>query len=194
MVIGPVSYLCRFTLVVALLVWATPLLAGPPVYHGILGVRPAGGGIDRDTGVIGLNVAKWNFRLDPGSDGLFPADEPVVIALGETEQFLLPAGSLVPNAKGTRFTYRNPDRKVARGIRLFQVWQLKDGTWNVKFKIAGLQASRLTFEFPVCESMAVIIGDDDGFTGVELTRPGGLSGKRVKLRGACDDVEGWPWL
>jgi len=192
MVIGPMPLVRTFTL--ALVLCATPLLAAPPVYHGVLGIRPAGGSIDQDSGVIGLNVGKWNFRLDPSSDGLFPADEPVLIALGDTEQFLLPAGSLVPNARATRFTYRNPGKKIARGIRLFRVWQAKDGTWNVKFKVAGIQASRLTFEYPVCEKMAVIIGDDDGFTGVELTRPGGLAGKRVKLRGACDDIEGWPWL
>jgi len=194
MVIEPMPVLRAFALAVALLACATPLRAAPPVYHGILGVRPAGGGIDQATGVIGLNVGRWSLRLDPSSDGLFPADEPVVIALGDTEQFLLPAGALEPNRKGNRFTYRNPDKKLERGIRFFRVGQAKDGTWTVKFKVVGMQASRLTFEFPVCEKMAVIVGDDDGFTGVELTRPGGLAGKRVKLKGACDDIEGWPWL
>jgi hypothetical protein len=140
----------------ALLLAASPLRAEPPIYHGVLEIRPAGGGIDPSSGEIGLNVKSWTFRLDPGSDGLYPATEPVVFALGDTEQFLLPAGALVPNRKGNRFSYTNPNKKLARGIKMFRVVLGKDGLWRVKFKVAGVQAARLTFEFPVCEKMAVI--------------------------------------
>jgi hypothetical protein len=179
----------------ALVLAATPLWAAPPIYHGALNIRPASGPIDAETGVMGLTVKRWTFRLDPGSDGVFPAEEQVLIALGDIEQYVLPAGFLEPNAKGNRFTYENPlGDNLRRGIKWFRAARAKDETWKVAFKLVGVAASRLTFEFPVCEKMAVIIGDDDGFSGVELTRPGGLSGSRVKLKGACDDVDDWPWL
>lgn len=178
----------------ALLLSAWSVHAGPPIYHGVLGIRPAGGGIDSLSGKISLNVKNWTFRLDPGSDGLFPSNEPIVFALGDTEQWLLPAGALVPNRKGNRFTYVNPNKKLDRGIRLFRVVLAKDGSWRVKFKVVGVEVPRLTVQSPICEPLAVIIGDDDGFSGVRLTRPDGPNGKRVKLQAACDDLQEWPWL
>ena len=47
---------------------------------------------------------------------------------------------------------------------------------------------------PVCNPMAVIVGDDDGFSGVEFDRPGGFSSSRVKIDGTCTPAGGWPWL
>jgi hypothetical protein len=58
----------------------------------------------------------------------------------------------------------------------------------------GIDLSELMLSLPVCNPMAVIVGDDDGFSGVEFDRPGGFSSSRVKIDGTCTPAGGWPWL
>lgn len=184
-------------------VW--PLGAAPaaaqlePLFHGVLSVRPASGGIDRSVGSGSLVVKKWDFTLAPDSNGIAPDREPTIIALGETERLVIPAGQMIPRAGGKRFAYRNP--KVGRddrGVRSIDVIRLKSGAdgaprYRIKFTIHGIDLSRLLIEYPVCSPLAVIVGDDDGFSGVELDRPG-IRSSRVRVLGACTDVGDWPWL
>ena len=66
-----------------------------PVHHGELDIRPAVGTINGATGIGTLRVRRWRLVLAETSNGIFPGQEPVVVALGE-ESFVLAAGSLTP--------------------------------------------------------------------------------------------------
>lgn len=192
---GIVRSLRSSVLVVALLVSsATPLWAGVPIYHGQLAVGAARTTIDDASGNVVMTVRNFLFRPDLGSNGMFPAEEQVTIGLG-IDSLLLPAGSLVPNKKGTKFTYRSPGGRD-RDITFFRMSLTPAGDWKVKFKVVGMSLSQLTIVSPSCESLAVIVGDDDAFSGVTLARKtnlfGEFIGKRVKLQGACEP-EDWPW-
>jgi len=51
--------------------------------------------------------------------------------------------------------------------------------------------SQLPLRNPVCQPLAVIVGDDDGFTGADLmTRP--AISRHVAVPRACS-VNTWPW-
>ncbi len=178
---------------VALLLPVAVASAGePPVFHGVLGIRPAPGNIDNETGIGALAVKRWTFTETPDSNGLNPDQEPVIVAFGDVERLVLPAGALEANKRRTRFRYR--DKDVKRGIKKLELFRRPNGTWRVSFTLVGIDLSPLTFRFPSCEALAVIVGDDDGFSGVEFDRPDGFEGKRVKVRGACADVAEWPWV
>jgi len=52
--------------------------------------------------------------------------------------------------------------------------------------------SQLVLSNPVCQPLAVIVGDDDGFTGADLmTRP--AFSRHVAVPRACS-VNTWPWI
>jgi hypothetical protein len=191
----------RFPLVVLVTVACLALAGGPasaqePLFHGVLSVRPASGGIDKDVGTGSLRVKNWEFRLSPDSNGIAPDAEPIILAIGESERLVIPAGQVRASRNGKRFVYRNP--KIPRGVRSFEMRRLKnDGAglarYRVRFSIVGVDFSSLTIQFPDCKSLAVIVGDDDGFTGVDIDRPGGFRGSRVRVLGACTAQE-WPWV
>jgi len=182
-------------LVVALLVSSVkPLWAGVPIFHGQLAIGAARTTIDDASGNVVMTVRNFLFRPDLSSNGMFPAEEPITIGLG-IDSLVLPAGALVPNKKGTKFTYRSPGGRE-RDIVFFRMSLTPSGDWKVKFKVIGMSLSQLTIVSPMCESLAVIVGDDDAFSGVTLARKtnlfGEFVGKRVKLQGACTP-EDWPW-
>jgi hypothetical protein len=156
-----------------------PAAAQSPVHHGELTIRPARGRIDRDTGESTLTVKRWFFLPTVDSNGLAPADEPVLIALGESDRFTVEARALKAARNGRTFTYRNP--KTQRGVRSLRLQRSKSGVWRVQFQVVGAELSRLTLEYPFCQPLAVIIGDDDGFSGVEIDRPDGFTGSRLKV-------------
>jgi hypothetical protein len=169
---------------------------GAPVYHGALTIRPARGGIDKSTGIGSLRVNNWDLLLVSDSNGIAPDREPIMIAIGETERLVIPAGQVRASRNGKKFTFRNPE--VPRGVRFFQMRQLKDSggaqaRYRVRFSLVGIDLSGLLIEFPVCKSLAVIVGDDDGFEGIDLDRPGGFSRSKVRVLGACQAQE-WPWI
>lgn len=167
--------------------------AQQPVFNGFLTIRPASGSIDRDTGASTLNVKRWTWLLTPDSNGIRPDAEPIIVGIGETERLVLPAGYVKASKNGRRFTFR--DKTVQRGIRALRIWRGKDPSiWQVKIQLVGIDLSRLTLEYPLCSPMAIIVGDDDGFSGVEFDRPDGFTGKRVKVVGFCDTGDEWPWL
>lgn len=177
----------------AAIVLATAPLASAQeaVYHGFLTIRRAGGTIDPDTGVSSVNIRRWSFLLTPNSNGMQPDVEPIIVAVGDAERLVLPAGSMKASKNGRRFTYR--DKTITRGIRAMRIWRGNDPTlWQVRVQLVGIDLSTLTINYPDCLPMAVIVGDDDGFSGVEFNRVGGFTGKGVRIVGFCP-VEDWPW-
>ena len=160
-----------------------------PVYHGKLRIlRPAVGTFDTATGIGTLHVRRWRFELKQGSNGIFPDQEPVVVALGD-ESFRLDAGSLTRSRNGKVFRYQAPHD--ARGIRSFRIARRASGIYVLSFTLIGVDLSQLVLENPVCRPLAVIVGDDDGFTGADLmTRP--AFSRHLAVPRACP-VNTWPW-
>ncbi len=188
--------LAAASLLAALALAGTDALAQAPLYHGTLTIRPARGGIDKTKGIGSLTVRNWDLLLSPDSNGIIPDKEPIIVAIGETERLVIPAGEVKVSRNGKVFTFRNP--KVPRGVRFFQMRKLKDSAgakarYRVRFSVVGIDLSSLLIEFPVCKSLAVIVGDDDGFEGVDLDRPGGFSRSKVRVLGACQ-AQDWPWI
>jgi hypothetical protein len=123
------------------------------------------------------------------SNGIDPAHEPVIFAIGE-QRFLIPAGKLHPSRSGTRFKYVS---RFRGGVRSFRIWLRPDGSYGVRFAINGIDLSPLTGDVSICVPAAVIIGDDDGFIGLQFVRRN-LHTPRYRLRATCDVSNDWPWI
>jgi hypothetical protein len=169
-----------------------------PTFHGGLSVRRGAGRLDQNAGIGSLKVKNWVFNLARDSNGISPGTEPIVIGIGDNDQLVIPAGQVKTSRNGKRFIYRNP--RVPRGVRSFTMKRLKnaaDGTmrYAVTLSVAGADLSALVTSSPTCVPLAVIVGDDDGFSGVDIERPRILTGgSRLRVLGACTDVGDWPWL
>lgn len=83
---------------------AGPVTTAEPVYHGTLAILPAGGSINRRNGNALIKVRRWTFELAAQSHGLYPDQEPIIVAIGE-DTFRLEAGALRANRKGNTFTH-----------------------------------------------------------------------------------------
>jgi hypothetical protein len=183
-----------------------------PIYHGTLGIRPIGGTLgirpaggtivrrDRD-GTGTLKVPHWRLVLTPDSNGVFPDQEVVSVGI-ETETLSLAPGALRPSAHGKVFSYRAPRPFLGRGIRSFRLWRTRDRAYAVRFTVGGFDLSTLLDHDPICRSLAVIIGDDDGFAVVLFTSPSFDSTHfavwpdfPVLPAGTfCTGKSSWPWL
>ena len=164
-----------------------------PVFHGILGVGPARGSIDRHTGTGVITVHGWPFSLNPDSNGMQADREAILIALGD-DSFVVPAGSLHSSHNGRTFTYRGPHSRGWRGVRSLQLHHdPRNAFFTVAFTVSGVDLSQLNQEDPLCRPLAVIVGDDDGFSGVVLTSPS-FASRHVSIPRACDTGNSWPWL
>ena len=207
---------------------AQPSTGVSAVYHGALVIKPSSGRLDRHTGNAELKVGPWPFSLAAGSNGIFPAQEAVLIEIGEDPGFFLPPGMLravraprkvvtvcPPPLRrgqsppchdevvkrpgdtppgGLSYVYRAKAKTAGpRAIMYFRLTPQVDGTYVVRFKIRGLDLSRLLVEDPVCTPFAVIIGDDDGFSGVAITSPS-FQSPRVAIPSDCDIGDDWPWI
>jgi hypothetical protein len=188
-----------FALFLSSLMAGTVVAGDPrPVFHGFLDVSPVRGRITNlDQLTANLDVRGWLFLPTPESNGVFPEREDVVIALGENK-FTVPSGAVQANGKATRFSYRAQMRPGESGIRSVRIVRKPDngplaGWYAVQFKLRGLDLRELYDQDPVCLSMAFIVGDDDGFSGIELTRKT-FQSRRFRVRGACDSNNSWPWL
>jgi hypothetical protein len=160
-----------------------------PVYHGILQVARAGGSIDRDgNGSATVRVPRWTFLPNPDTNGIFPSQEVINVAIGE-EALVLDVGQLQPSRSGKAFSFRSSTNR----IRFFRLWQLKSGAWAVRFNLAGIDLSRLLRVDSVCMPVAVLVGDDDGFTGATFKSPS-FSSRRLIIPKDCDVGGDWPWL
>jgi len=165
---------------------------GSPVYHGLLDILGARGRIDIDTGNASVKVHRWRFIPAPNSNGIFPAEEPVRIALDDNTLFL-PAGSLKASRHGRVFRYKAPRDAGPQAVRSLEIRVVKDGTYRVKYTLTGLNLSKLLFGFPTCVPTAVIIGDDDGFAGAWLNRQS-FESPRLAIPRSCEITNDWPWL
>jgi hypothetical protein len=164
-----------------------------PIYHGVLRINPAVATLDLSTGTATIKVRRWGLLINPQeSNGIYPDQEPILVAIGEADRFYLAAGSLKPMRKGKAWTYRSQLKVGERGIKTFTIKRLPDGSYLVRFKLMGVDLSRLIFELEgVCISTAVIVGDDDGFTGISVTRKNTRT-RRVLIPDECEPQE-WPW-
>ena len=162
-----------------------------PIFHGVLDVRPAAGTLDRHTGDGTLKIHRWRFLPAPTSNGIFPGEEDLLVAVGDNN-FFLPAGSLLTIGGGRMFRYRAPRDAPSGGIRSFRLSRRSGGAWVMAFTLTGLAVPRLLTENPICVPSAVIIGDDDAFSGAKLTSPTFRS-RRLAVASRCD-ASGWPWL
>ena len=185
------SWLARVALLVTLPVVAAAQVSTSaiPVYHGGLTIRPAHGVINEDTGSASFTAGPWVLSPVNEANGVFPSQEPILIAIGE-ESFRLEPGMVQANRKGRRFTYRAP-KGLTRGIRQLRIQLQRDGSYAFRFSLKNVDLSRMRISDPVCVPMALIVGDDDGFTGVDLTSNG--FSRRLTVRGRCDNVDSWPW-
>jgi hypothetical protein len=166
--------------------------AQTPVFHGVLRVKPAVAKLDTSTGTATLKVRGWGLLINPQeSNGIFPDREAVLIAIGDNDRFLLEAGALKPNRRGNVWRYVSPGA-VERGIKMLDIKHMPDGSYRVRFTLTGVDFSRSLFELQgVCMSVAVIVGDDDGFTGISVTRKNERT-RTVRIPDECTP-QAWPW-
>lgn len=179
------------TLTTALTLSEHPVAVGAPIYHGELRVARAGKGrLNLDSGQASFRVRDWELLPSDDSNGIDPANEPIVIGIAE-EQFLLPAGVIRSSRNGKRFSYKN---KSDRGIGRLVLRRTSTGSFKVSMTLNGVDLSVLVIaDPPLCLSFALIIGDDDGFTGVSFDRPKPYPSKRLTIPSFCTDNSDWPW-
>ena len=172
---------------------AQPATTATPNYHGVLDILAARGTISPDTGIATLKIRRWRLLLTQDSNGIFPDQEPTLIALAENN-FYLPAGSLKASRGGRVFRYRAPRDAGPRALRSLYITRRPDGAYLVSFTLTGVELSRLTIQDRDCVPMALIVGDDDGFAGARLRRPS-FETRRLLVTGDCTaDLNGaWPW-
>ena len=152
--------------------------------------RAAKGKINLDSGQASFKIRGWEILLADDTDGVDPATETITIGLGE-ERFLIPTEDVRVSKNGKKFTYR---AKVDRGVQLLTMVMTKEGPIRVTAKLAGVDLSAMLIrDPPLCLPMAVIIGNDDGFSGVSFDRPRPFPSKLLSIPGFCVDVEEWPW-
>jgi hypothetical protein len=172
-------------------VLAAPVAAAPVKHFGQLRVTRAGRGqINPDSGQASFLVRGWELLPAADSDGIDPGTELVVIAIAE-EQFLIPAGQMKTSRNSKRFVYKS---KADRGVQLLKLTRTSAGTIKVTLKVAGVDLSSLLFtDPPLCLSMALVIGDDDGFSGVSFDRPRPFPSRLLTIPGFCTSNTQWPW-
>ena len=153
-------------------------------------VRAGRGQINLDSGQASFKVVGWEIIPPSNSNGIDPGTEPVTIAIGDQERFLIPAGEMKVLRKGKRFLYK---AKSDRGVQLLKLAWTPAGTLKMTLKIAGVDLSPLVIaDPPICLSMAIIIGDDDGFSGVSFDRPKPFPSRLLTIPGFCTPQD-WPW-
>jgi hypothetical protein len=153
-------------------------------------VRAGRGQINLDSGQASFRVVGWEIIPSSTSNGIDPGTEPLTIAIGDQERFLIPPGEMKVLRKGKRFLYK---AKTDRGVQLLKLAWTPAGTLKMTLKIAGVDLSPLVnAEPPICLSMAVIIGDDDGFAGVSFDRPKPFPSRLLTIPGFCTPQD-WPW-
>jgi len=160
--------------------------------HGKLRVNHAGRGtIDLSSGSASFKLTGLDLIPDATSDGINPATETVTIGISE-ERFLIPAGQLKTSRNGKRFRYK---AKTDRGVQLLDMRKRPDGSFRVSLKLAGVDLSSLVIsQPPICLPFAVIIGNDDGFSGVSFDLPNPYPSRRLSIPGFCTDAASWPWV
>jgi len=160
--------------------------------HGKLRVaKAAKGQIDLTSGRANFKIRGWEVLLAAESNGVDPLNEPLTIGIAE-ERILIPAGELRPSRNGKRFRYKVAG--VDRGVQQLTLVLTAAGPIRITMKLVGIDLSSLVIgDPPVCLPFAVIIGDDDGFSGVSFDRPKPFPSKLLTIPGFCVDNTEWPW-
>src|SRR5262245_10574500 len=123
-----------------------------PVFNGTLTVEPASGRLDRDGGAATLRLRRWRWLPNRASNGIFPGEEPLLIAIGE-RSYTLDAGQLRASRRGTQWSYRLSGKATAPSVTRLRLRRLSDGTYDVRMAVTGLDLERLNAEDPVCLPM-----------------------------------------
>jgi hypothetical protein len=164
-----------------------------PIYHGVLQLPVAGRGVrDLETHMGRLQVQHWDFFVSPDSNGIFPDQEPVYVAV-DRQTFEVPPGQIRKRRRGRLFIYRARRPLPEFGLRYFRLAERQPGIWAVAFRVRGLDVTPLSGDVDACLAAAVIIGDDDAFSGIKL-RERGLDAKTFVVPLPCDPNGSWPWL
>ena len=164
--------------------------SGEPLYHGVLTINPAHGTMDLVSGNATLKVNRWQFQLSPDTNGIVPGVEPTFFAIGE-ETFRLADDVMRATPNGRIYTFRAkpvPDR----GIRALRIVKRSNGVWDLRFQLGGVDLSSLFID-DICKPFALIVGDDDFFSGVFFQRKNSAS-RKVVVKTDCDPGGGWPWI
>lgn len=188
-----VGSMVRALLLVGALACAlTSVAEAQELTHGKLRVnRPGRGKIDLTTGSATFRLNALDLLPSDQSDGINPGTETITIGISE-ERFLIPAGHLKVSRNGKRFRYKEP--KADRGIQLFEMKKRPDQTFRVNLKLVGVDLSSLvTTNPPLCLPFAIIVGNDDGFTGISFDLPNPYPSRRLSIPGFCTDEASWPW-
>src|SRR5262245_34309491 len=135
--------------------WAAPATTATPIFHGVLDILASRGTINPSTGSATLSVHRWRLLLSPESDGIYPDQEPIVIAI-DSNNFYLAAGSVKSSAHGRRFTYRAPRDAGARAIRSLRITRGRYA-YYVSFALTGIDFSSLTIQNRACVPTAFIV-------------------------------------
>jgi hypothetical protein len=139
-----------------------------------------------------LKVTNWRVDVSPDSNGVFPAAERIGVSFDREEEFYLEPGQLVAKRGGRVYQYKARLDPQARGIRSLKISARKDGGYNVRLVLQGLNFSTLLIDQFDCRGFALVIGDDDFFSGVEIERKSENS-KRFTVPGDCPPPD-WPWV
>src|SRR5262249_45940554 len=142
----------RATLLAAVLVavagrsWAQN---ATPIFHGVLGIRPAVGTIEKNVGIANIKIKGWDLWLQPQSNGISPTTEQIIIAIGDSERLVVQAGSVKGSRNGKRFTFNDP--KTPRGVRSLKIVQYTKGCpalacYKVSFALVKIDLSALVLE------------------------------------------------
>ncbi len=178
-------------LVALVLAAAAAAHAQTQIDAGQLRINRAGRGtINLDSGQASFKVVDWEIIPPSDTKGMDPVNQPVTIAIGDGERFLIPTGTIKARAKGKRFVYK---AKTERGVQLLKLAWTPAKTLKMTLKIAGVDLSPVVIgDPPVCLPMAVVIGDEDGFSGVSFDRPKPFPSRLLTIPGFCTPQD-WPW-
>jgi hypothetical protein len=161
-----------------------------PDFHGEVTLVTRGRGSLDPGGEADLKIPRWRIRLTQDSNGIYPDLEPIIIALWD-QDFPLPAGALERSRNGKVFAYRARGPLPPGSVRSLRVKLERDGSYLVRFQLAGVNLDRLLLVDRVCAGLAVIIGDDDGFSGVSIRRRS-FTSRRLSVPTVCTLGAEWP--
>src|SRR5262245_43394262 len=149
---------------VALLMATLPRLAtaqlNPRDFHGALTVNAGSGIFDAITGNLTMKATGWRLDIVDGSDGIFPDRELVQVKVGPPQEDFRLTTPMRMSRNGKVFTYK-PKPVPVRGVSMLRLKKKPDGTWDLRFKLQGIDLSDFIVHQPTCKGIALFVGDDD---------------------------------
>ena len=164
-----------------------------PIFHGQLGFTPARGRIDRNRSrgyLATLAVRQWALIPESNSNGISPGTETILVAVGE-KSWTLDSTRLFESKRGGTWTYKRKGKPPSDGIQSMRIRRESDGSFSLRFVVAGIDGTPLDTGDPICVPFAFIIGDDDAFTGINLSSPT-FSSRKLRVPDLCD-ADSWVW-